>query len=121
MFTDTLKDGSPCPFCPEMVVIPAGTFTMGSPVSEAGRGYDEGPQRKVTFDQPFAVGRYEVTFAQWDACVAAGGCAVTRPDDQGWGRGLRPVINVSWNNARNFVKWLSDQTGEAYRLPTEAE
>ena len=95
VFTDTLKDGSPCPFCPEMVVIPAGTFTMGSPVSEAGRGSDEGPQRKVTFNQPFAVGRYEVTFAQWDACVAAGGCAGPRPDDQGWGRGLRPVINVS--------------------------
>ena len=64
-----------CPECPEMVVVPAGEFLMGSPDSEKGRGKDEGPQHKVTFAQPFAVGKFEVTFAQWDACQAEGGCA----------------------------------------------
>ena len=120
-FTDTLKGGSPCPFCPEMVVVPAGSFTMGSPSDEPDRDPDEGPQRTVTFSQPFAIGRYEVTFAHWDACVAAGGCAGYRPDDRSWGRGSRPVIDVSWNDAQEFVSWLSRQTGESYRLPTEAE
>jgi hypothetical protein len=71
--------------------------------------------------QNFEVGRYEVTFAQWDECVAAGGCNGYRPDDQGWGRGNRPVTNVSWNDAQAYVQWLSSQTGERYRLLTEAE
>ncbi|MFZ1425350.1 MAG: SUMF1/EgtB/PvdO family nonheme iron enzyme [Geminicoccaceae bacterium] len=121
MFTDTLADGSPCPFCPEMVVISAGSFTMGSPLTEVGRDDDEGPQQKVTFTQPFALGRYEVTFAQWDACVAAAECNKFRPDDQGWGRGSQPVIDVSWQDAQGFVTWLSGKTGRPYRLPTEAE
>ena len=118
-FTDTLADGSPCDFCPEMVVIPAGTFTMGSPSDEEGRWDDEGPQREVRVER-FALGRTEVTFAQYDACVDAGGCA-ERPNDRGWGRGERPVINVSWEDAQAYVDWLSDATGEAYRLPSEAE
>jgi formylglycine-generating enzyme required for sulfatase activity len=109
-----------CPVCPEMVVLPAGEFTMGSPESEKGRNKDEGPQRKVTFAQPFAVGKFEVTFAQWDACVAEGGCA-HKPGDETWGRGRRPVINVSWDDARQFVGWLAKKTGKPYRLPTEAE
>ena len=121
VFTDTLKDGSPCPFCPEMVVVPAGSFTMGSPRGEEGRYGDEGPQRTVTFSRLFAIGRYEVTFAQWEACLAAGGCNGYRPDDRGWGRGAQPVINISWDDAQSFVEWLSRQTGEAYRVPTEAE
>ena len=66
-----------CPACPEMVVVPAGEFMMGSPESEKGRGKDEAPQRKVTFAQPFAVGKFEVTFAQWDACTTEGGCTYT--------------------------------------------
>ena len=70
--------------------------------------------------QPFWVGRYEVTFAEWDACVAAGGCG-TRPDDAAWGRDNRPVINVSWNDAKEYVGWLSQETGETYRLLSEAE
>ena len=82
--------------------MPAGEFMMGSPTSERGRNQDEGPQRKVTFAQPFAVGKYEVTFAQWDACVAESGCT-HKPDDHTWGRGKRPVINVSWNDAKQFV------------------
>jgi formylglycine-generating enzyme required for sulfatase activity len=109
-----------CPVCPEMVVLPAGTFTMGSPASERGRNLDEGPQRQVTFAKPFAVGKFEVTFAQWDACAAEGGCT-HKPGDQGWGRGRRPVINVSWDDARQFTAWLAKKTGQPYRLPTEAE
>ena len=118
-FTDTLADGAPCDFCPEMVVIPAGTFTMGSPPDEVGHRPDEGPQREVRV-QRFALARTEVTFAQYDACVDAGGCA-DRPDDEGWGRGERPVINVSWKDAQAYVDWLSQATGENYRLPSEAE
>ena len=109
-----------CPACPEMVVLPAGEFLMGSPESEKGRGKDEGPQYKVTFRQPFAVGKFEVTFAQWDACTAEGGCA-HKPGDETWGRGRRPVINVSWGDARQFVDWLAKKTGKPYRLLTEAE
>ena len=114
---DALRD---CANCPEMVVVPAGEFMMGSPSSERGRNPDEGPQRKVVFAQPFAVGRHEVTFAQWDACVAEAGCT-HKADDQNWGRGRRPVINVSWNDAKQFVAWLTKKTGKPYRLLTEAE
>jgi formylglycine-generating enzyme required for sulfatase activity len=108
-----------CSACPEMVVVPAGEFMMGSPESEVGRGSNEGPQHKVAI-RSFAMGKFEVTFAQWDACRAEGGCAY-EPDDAGWGRGRRPVINVSWHDARAFVTWLSRKTGKPYRLPTEAE
>src|SRR5262245_48678247 len=72
-----------CPDCPEMVVVPAGSFMMGSPAGEASRSYEEGPQRKVTIAKPFAVGKFEVTFAEWDACVTAGG-RKHKPEDQGW-------------------------------------
>ena len=89
-----------CGVCPEMVVIPAGRFTIGSPAGEAGRQDNEGPTHSVTIPQPFAVGKFEVTFAHWDACVSAGGCNGYRPDDQGWGRGDRPVTIVSWDDAR---------------------
>jgi len=82
---------------------------------------DEGPRHRATIGYPLAVGVFEVTFAEWDACVSAGGCLGYRPDDQGSGRGRRPVINVSWEDARRYVAWLSEQTGEAYRLPSEAE
>jgi formylglycine-generating enzyme required for sulfatase activity len=109
-----------CPICPEMVVVPAGEFLMGSPESEKGRGKDEGPQHKVAFEQPLAVGKYEVTFAQWDACTKEGGCT-HKPGDENWGRGRRPVINVSWDDARQFVAWLAKKTGKPYRLLTEAE
>ena len=110
-----------CPHCPEMVVVPAGRFEMGSPASEEGRYDSEGPQHEVTFDSPFAVGVYEVTFDEWDACVSGGGCGGYRPDDEGWGRGGRPVINVSWEDARAYAEWLSGETGESYRLLSEAE
>ena len=101
-----------CERCPLMVTVPAGTFIRGSPQSE---------RRYVTIETPFAVGVYEVTFDEWEACRRADGCPGDRPDDEGWGRGRRPVINVSWNEAQAFVTWLSRQTGQRYRLLSEAE
>ena len=127
-FTSTAAQNPPpgtvfrdCPTCPEMVVVPAGTFIMGSPESEEERGDSEGPQHRVTIGTPFAVGVYQVTFADWDACVSDGACGGHRPEDDGWGRGSRPVINVSWEDAQEYVRWLSRETGEGYRLLTEAE
>ena len=110
-----------CTGCPEMVVVPAGTFNMGSNASEESRGDDEGPVHQVTISVPFAVSKYEVTFSEWDACIAAGGCGGYRPDDEGWGRGNRPVINVSWEDANEFVRWLSSETSKKYRLLSESE
>ncbi|MDE0330230.1 MAG: SUMF1/EgtB/PvdO family nonheme iron enzyme [Nitrospinae bacterium] len=110
-----------CPECPEMVVIPAGTFMIGSPQDEKGRYLDEGPRHRVKIARPFAVGKYEVTFAEWDACVADSGCGGLRPSDNGWGRGRRPVMNLNWNDAKAYVEWLSKKTGEQYRLLSEAE
>lgn len=107
-----------CHVCPEMVVIPAGSFTMGSPASE--RMPPENPQHLVTISRQFAAGKFEVTFDEWDACVREGGCGHS-PDDQGWGRGRRPAIYVSWNHALQYVQWLSRKTGRSYRLLSEAE
>ncbi|MCY4452544.1 MAG: SUMF1/EgtB/PvdO family nonheme iron enzyme [Immundisolibacterales bacterium] len=109
-----------CRECPEMVVVPAGSYLMGSPRTEMGRSDDEGPQRRVSISEPLAVGRYEVTFAEWESCFRAGACK-RNPDDQGWGKGRRPVVGVRWKDARAYVKWLSRKTGEPYRLLTEAE
>ena len=114
---ETFRD---CTQCPEMVVMRAGSFTMGSPPSEIGRDDDEGPQRKVSLSRAFAVGKFEVTFGEWDACMAEGGCA-HKPNDNGWGRGRQPVIAVSWQDAQAYVTWLSKKTGKPYRLLTEAE
>jgi formylglycine-generating enzyme required for sulfatase activity len=110
-----------CATCREMVVVSAGSFTMGSPLSEAGRSDNEGPPHVVTFARPFAVGRFAVTFDEWDACVADGGCNGYKPSDQGWGRGQRPVTNVSWDDAKKYAAWLSRKTGKTYRLLSEAE
>ena len=110
-----------CPECPELVVVREGSFMMGSPKSEKGRDYDEGPVHRVTIGRAFAVGVYEVTFGEWDACVSGGGCGGYRRGDAGWGRGSRPVINVSWEDAQGYVRWLSRETGEEYRLLSEAE
>jgi formylglycine-generating enzyme required for sulfatase activity len=104
--------------CPVMIVIPAGKFIMGSPGNESDRNPSEGPTHEVTITKPFAVSKFEVTFEEWDACVAAAACA--RVPDY-WGRGAMPVINVSWNDAKQFVGWLSQLTGADYRLLTEAE
>ena len=109
-----------CPECPELVVVPAGSFRMGSPSGEEGRLNREGPVHRVRIAEPFAAGVYEVTFAEWDACRRGGGCTHD-PDDRGWGRGTRPVINVSWNDARQYVRWLAGRTGKGYRLLSESE
>ena len=110
-----------CAQCPEMVVVPAGSFIMGSAASEPGRYVNEGPTREVTIPDDFAVGVYEVTFREWDACIASGGCNGYRPNDAGWGRGLRPVINLSWQDTQSWLHWLSARTGHDYRLLSEAE
>ncbi len=106
--------------CPDMIVVPAGSFTMGSPQSETGRAANEGPQHAVTIAKPFAVGKFEVTFADWDACVTYGDCN-PHVSDSGWGRGQRPVINVTWDDAQQYVGWLTKTTGKPYRLLSEAE
>ena len=105
--------------CPEMVVVPAGEFIMGSPANEKGR-FLESPQHTVAIARPFAVSKFEVTFDEWDACVAYGDCE-PRVSDGGWGRGRRPVINVTWDDAQRYVAWLSRMTGKPYRLLSEAE
>ena len=105
--------------CPTMIVIPAGKFLMGSPESEKDREKNEGPQHEVTIAKPFAVGQTDVTFAEWDICVAAGACP--KVADNGWGRGDRPVILVSWEEAKRYVTWLKRITGKDYRLLSEAE
>ena len=131
---ETFQD---CAECPQMVIVPAGTFTMGSSESEIlwrkdlwGEEHnEEGPQRTVSIPA-FAASAHEVTFAQWDACAAAGRCDIDLyngqsapyyPDDQGWGRGDRPVIEVRWEDAQSYVHWLSRRFGQPYRLLTESE
>ena len=109
-----------CAECPELVVVRSGSFMMGSRSGETGRDSDEGPVHRVTIAAPIAVGVSEVTFAQWEACRRGGGCS-HNPGDSGWGRGTRPVMNVSWEDAQEYVRWLSGETGERYRLLSESE
>ena len=106
--------------CPEVVPLPAGVLMMGSPTTEVGRFGNE-TQHPVSITRAFAIGRYDVTFDDWEACVKDGGCNGYRPSDEGWGRGKRPVINVNWTDAHAYVEWLSRKTGARYRLPSEAE
>ena len=102
---------------PDMAVIPSGTFRMGC-VTRGNCDNDERPVHEVRVTS-FELSKHEVTFAQWDACVAYGGCRWL--SDEGWGRGDRPVINVNWDDAQQYLSWLSQETGETYRLPSEAE
>lgn len=137
---DPFSEFRDCDTCPAMIRIPAGQFTMGDLASGAdgkalpGRMLqalggmlnridgknEERPPRTVEV-AAFSVGKYEVTFDQWDACVAAGGCSNYRPADHGWGRGQQPVINVSWNQIQQYLLWINAKTGKRYRLPSEAE
>jgi formylglycine-generating enzyme required for sulfatase activity len=117
MAPGVLREFKDCAGCPPMVVIPAGEYTMGSLRSEQ---QAEAPHR-VIIAAPFAVSKFEITFDEWDSCVADRGCDYYRPDDEGWGRGTLPVMNVSWENAKAYVAWLSRKTGKAYRLLSEAE
>ncbi len=114
VFRDQFEDGSEGP---EMVVIPAGRFRMGN--LHGGGDADEKPVHTVTFDEPFAIGRYEVTFAEFDRYARVAGRRL--PSSNGWDRGRIPVVNVSWQDAVAYARWLSQQTGHSYRLPTEAE
>jgi formylglycine-generating enzyme required for sulfatase activity len=116
--SDSFKE---CSACPVMTVIAPGSFNMGSPTTEFGRAGSEGPQHQVTIGHKFGFGRFSISFDEWDACIADGGCNGYSPADQGWGRGKRPVVNVSWNEANAYLAWLSHKTGRSYRLPTEAE
>ena len=105
--------------CPQMIVLPPGKFTMGSPAGEAGRAANEGPQHPITIARQFAVSIYDVTFDEWNACVQVGGCP--KVADSGYAGGNMPITNVTWNDAETYVEWLAKMTGQSYRLPTEAE
>jgi formylglycine-generating enzyme required for sulfatase activity len=118
-----LKSGDPfrecAKDCPEMVVVPAGEFMMGSPADESDHYDNEDPLHRVTIVRSLAVSKFEVTFDQWDACVAAGTCA--HVPDSNMGRGTQPVINVTWDHVQQYVAWFSKMTGRPYRLLSEAE
>ena len=119
----TLRSGKvfrDCDSCPQMVVVPPGAYWQGSDDTSSLALNMEKPRRMVTIDNAFAVSIYEVTMAQWDECYQAQGCS-SQPGDNGWGRGNRPVIMVSWNDAEEYVHWISEQTGQEYRLPSESE
>tara|TARA_B100000315_G_scaffold260498_1_gene322405 strand:- start:12962 stop:13873 length:912 start_codon:yes stop_codon:yes gene_type:complete len=119
----TFKD---CENCPEMVVVKPGTYLMGHPAGTNKRWKDTynnifDYQHEVKIGQTFAVGKFEVTFGQWDVCALEGGCKKYFPADEGWGRGRRPVINVDWSDAKSYTEWLSRKTNKKYRLLSEAE
>lgn len=109
-----VSEAQDCPLCPALVMLPAGSFMMGSNASDP----SEKPAHRVTIGKPFAIGKTEVTVEQWSACVAAGACQevadASRPKNT-------PVRDVSWDDAQQYLKWLSQTTGKKYRLPTEAE
>jgi formylglycine-generating enzyme required for sulfatase activity len=125
-----LREFRDCPNGPVMVVLPPGQFLMGSPAGEEPAALNpdrpewtelaEQPQVEVEIADSFAIGKYEITFAEWDRCVEAGGCTY-RPDDEGWGRRDRPVVNIARMDAEEYIAWLSEVTGHQYRLPSEAE
>ncbi len=142
---DTFRE---CTDCPEMVVLPAGSFTMGSPSAEKGRDDAEGPQHVVTISQPFAVGKFHVTVGQFAAFVRDTGYATRSKCFEGWPSGLpygpgngawhdpgwgswripgfaqdgtHPVVCLSWDEAKAYVAWLAKKTGQPYRLLSEAE
>lgn len=114
IFQDALQDGS---YGPEMISLPAGQFQMGD-LNNQGDD-NEKPIQTIIFSHSFALSRYEVTFEEYDHFADI--TKRKRPEDEGWGRGLQPVINVSWQDANAYVKWLAANTGQAYRLPSEAE
>ena len=113
-FRECVKD------CPEMIVIPAGRFTMGSsPTTKQSVDLNQLPRHMVIIAKPFAVSKFDMTYADWDACVSVGGCP--QVSDGGMGRGTKPVIDVNWDEAQQYVAWLSKISGQPYRLLTEAE
>jgi formylglycine-generating enzyme required for sulfatase activity len=124
LIIDKVKPGEElqdCDQCPKMVTVPAGSFSMGSVSSQSGRNKNESPQHQKTIARPFAVSKFEISFDEWEACLLEGGCNGYKPKDNNWGRGRRPVIHVSWDDAKSYVQWLNQKTGKLYRLLSEAE
>jgi len=115
---DSFKE---CPECPEMVVVPAGSFMMGTPADEPVRHNGEDPVHRVTIAKPFAVGRFAVTFDEWDACLADGGCNGITGKDGGFGRGRMPAQGLSYDDVQTYLVWISKKAGRTYRLPSESE
>jgi formylglycine-generating enzyme required for sulfatase activity len=114
---DSFKE---CEACPEMVVVPKGSFTMGTPMTEVDRFKGEDPLHRVTLARPFAVGRFTISFDEWDACLADGGCDGNKGDDK-FGRGRMPAQGISFDAAKSYLAWLSRKVGRTYRLPSESE
>jgi formylglycine-generating enzyme required for sulfatase activity len=114
---DSFKE---CDACPEMVVVPKGSFIMGTPITEVDRAKGEDPLHRVTFARPFAVGRFTISFDEWDACLADGGCDGNKGDDK-FGRGRMPAQGISFEAAKSYLAWLSRKVGRTYRLPSESE
>lgn len=115
---DSFKE---CDNCPEMVVVPKGSFIMGTPMTEVDRYKGEDPLHRVTFARPFAVGRFAISFDEWDACLADGGCDGNKGDDHGFGRGRMPAQGITFDMAKSYLAWLSRKVGRTYRLPSESE
>jgi len=115
---DSFKE---CDICPEMVVVPKGSFTMGTPTSEPDRDVGEDPLHRVNIPRPFAVARFKISFDDWDACVADNGCDGIRGDDNGFGRGRLPAYGISFEVAKSYLAWISRKVGRTYRLPSESE
>ena len=116
---DTFRD---CATCPEMVVVPSGSFMMGSPADEPHRRDDEGPQHRVTISEPFAVGKYAVTVGQFEEFANETGHPNNEWHDPGFKQSAdHPVVKVNWNDAKAYTEWLSTKTGQNYRLLSEVE
>ncbi|OEJ69607.1 hypothetical protein BEN30_01850 [Magnetovibrio blakemorei] len=106
-----------CDACPELSIIPPGTFTMGTD----SRHKYERPAHTVVIDKAFAIGVFEVSFDEWQICFDEGACGTEMPNDHKWGMGNRPVINITWHDTKLYLNWLRKKTGRTYRLPSEAE
>jgi formylglycine-generating enzyme required for sulfatase activity len=115
---DSFKE---CDTCPEMVVVPKGSFTMGTPANEPDRQSGEDPQHRVTIAQSFAVGRFAISFDEWDACLADGGCDGFKGSEGGFGRGRLPAAGITFAAAKSYLTWISRKVGRTYRLPSESE
>jgi formylglycine-generating enzyme required for sulfatase activity len=103
-----------------MVVVPKGSFIMGTPITEVDRAKGEDPLHRVSFARPFAVGRFSITFDEWDACLADGGCEGNKGDDK-FGRGRMPAAGITFEMAKSYLAWLSRKVDRSYRLPSESE